>query len=56
MVPGLSAPGKVGLGWTLVPETVIEKLEATAVPPLLLMTCLMTVRVAAWSSLVMVQV
>ena len=55
-MPGLSAPGKVDEGWTLVPVTVIEKLLATAVPPLSLMTCLMTVSVAAWSSLVIVQV
>ena len=54
-VPGLSAPGKdPGLG--AFPVTVIVKALATAVPPLSLITCLMTIRVAPWSSFVTVQV
>ena len=40
-VPGDAAPGKLeGLG--LLPETFIVKSEAEAVPPLSLITCLMT--------------
>ena len=55
VVPGDSAPeNDAGLG--LVPVTDIVKLPAVAVPPLSLTTCLMTMRCAGWSSLVMVQV
>src|SRR2546427_9808221 len=57
MVTGVPAslPGKLaGLG--LLPVTVMVKFEARAVPPLSLMTCLITLRVAAWSLLVTVQV
>ena len=54
-MPGDSAPAKdAGLG--LPPVTDIVKLDAVAVPPLLLMTCLMTISVGAWSSFVTVQV
>ena len=55
VVPGLSAPAKDAEdGWS--PVTFIVQAEAVAVPPLSLMTCLMTVSVAGWSSFVIVQV
>jgi hypothetical protein len=54
-VPGDSAPAKLaGLGAP--PVTLIVKSEAALVPPLLLITCLITVNVAGWSSFVIVQV
>src|SRR5437870_5377106 len=54
-VPGDSAPGKLaGLG--LLPVTAMVKLAAVAVPPWSLMTCLMTLRWAAWRLLMNVQV
>src|SRR5262245_34903372 len=54
-VPGDSAPGKLdGLGE--LPVTLIVKSDATLVPPLSLMTCLMTMRWAACRVLTKVQV
>src|SRR5439155_11533483 len=56
-VPASSPANVIGFGE--LPATVIIQLEASAVPPLSLTTCLITVRVAvvgALSSLVMVQV
>ena len=41
---------------TALPDTVIVKLAAVAVPPLSLTTCLMTISFAAISSFVTVQV
>jgi hypothetical protein len=52
-VPGLSAPAKLA---GVPPGTLIVKFDAVAVPPLLLITCLITVSVAAWSSFVIVHV
>ncbi len=54
-VPGDSAPANAG-GFEPVSSTVIWKSPETAVPPLSLTTCLMTISVAAWSSFVTVQV
>ena len=54
LVPGDSAPANDADGCTLAPVTLIVNSEAIFVPPLSLMTCLITVSVAAWSSLVIV--
>ena len=54
-MPGDSAPAK-DAGLTLVPVTLIVKALATAVPPLLLTMCLITINCGPISSLVTVQV
>src|SRR3954470_4742780 len=54
-VPGDSAPGKAA-GFVPGSSICIEKSDATALPPLLLMTCLMTISVAAWREFTNVQV
>ena len=53
MVPDASPEN--GEPLTLVPDTVISKSDATAIPPSLLITRLMTVRVGPTSSLIIVQ-
>src|SRR5919106_1595918 len=54
-VPGLSAPGKLS-GVSLAPPESRVKFAATAVPPLSLTTCLITMSCGAMSSFVTVQV
>jgi hypothetical protein len=51
-----SLPGKKFNGWTLIPVTFILKSDAAAVPPLSLMTFLITVNVPGWSEFVTVHV
>jgi hypothetical protein len=55
VVPGDSAPAKSS-GESFVPPESSVKSAATAVPPLSLITCLITINVPALSSLVTVQV
>src|SRR5437764_14422369 len=54
-VPGDSAPGKVFPPVAVTPLIFIVKLDAFALPPFALTTCLITIRCAAWSLLVIVQ-
>ncbi len=54
-MPGDSAPGKSS-GVSLAPPESRVKLAAVAVPPLSLITCLMTISLPGLSSLVTVQV
>ena len=55
-VPGDSAPGNELPPAAVTPLIVIVKFDAFALPPFALTTCLITIRCAAWSSFVTVQV